>query len=181
MAVRNALVLVSGSVQEMPAGDTLNGTSGGGSTTVHMTADAAARGPAIADYFATTLSLDATSTYDIECHVSFLKTTAGTVLWTWLFSNAPTMATSRFEMTPITGYSGAAVTGAQVFAQATSKGTATNAHAASGSLTTAVDHSFVFVVRIRTNLATTLQLRSTESAGTITPRAGSYMKATKIV
>jgi hypothetical protein len=150
-------------------------------TPVAMTADAAARGAAIADYFATTLSLEASSTYDIECHAHFLKTTAGTVVWTWLFSNAPTMVTSRYEATPITGYTGAVVTGAPVQAQATSKGTATNAHAASGSLTTAVDHSFIFWVRIRTNAATTVQLRSTESAGTITPRAGSYMRARKII
>ena len=148
---------------------------------VHMTADAAARGPAIADYFASTLSLDAASTYDVECHISFLKTTAGTALFTWLFSNAPIMVTSRYEGTPITGYTGAAVTGAPVQAQATGRGVATIAHAASGSLTTAVDHSFVFWVRLRTNLATTLKLQSTEGAGTITPRAGSYMRAVKIV
>jgi hypothetical protein len=155
-------------------------SSSGDPAPVHMAADAAARGAAIADYFASTLSLDASSTYEIECHVHFLKTTAGTVIWTWLFSNAPGMVTSRYEMTPITGYSGAVVTGAPLQAQATGKGVATIAHAASGSLTTAVDHSFVFWVRIRTNLATTIQLRSTESAGTITPRAGSYMRARKI-
>lgn len=147
---------------------------------VHMTADAAARGAAIADYFATTLSLEASSTYEIECHAHFLKTTAGTVTWTWTFSSAPTMATSRSEATPTTGYTGATITGAPVQAQATSKGQATMAHAASGSLTTAVDHSFIFWVRVRTNAATTVQLRSTESAGTITPRAGSYMRARKI-
>lgn len=147
---------------------------------IHMASDRPAIGPAITDYFASPLSLDASSTYDIECHAHFLKTTAGTVLWTWTFTNAPIMTTSRNEGTPITGYTGAAVTGAPVAAQATSRGTATNAHAASGSLTTAVDHSFVFWVRIRTNLATTIQLRATESAGTITPRMGSYMNARKI-
>lgn len=150
-------------------------------TPVHMTADAVARGPTIADYFATTISLEASSTYIIECHVSFLKTTAGTIVWTWTCSSAPVMITSRNESTPITGYTGATITGAPLPAQATSKAVAATAHAASGSLTTAVDHSFVFWVHIRTNLATTIQLRSTESAGTITPRAGSFMKAEKIV
>lgn len=150
-------------------------------TPVHMSADAAARGPAIADYFATTLSLEAASTYDIECHAHFTKTTAGTVTFTWLFSNAPTICTSRYESTPATGYTTALVTGAPVQAQVTARAVAAMAHAASGSLTTAVDHSFVFWVRVRTNLAATLQLRSTEGAGTITPRAGSYMKAVKVV
>lgn len=147
---------------------------------VCMSADAAAIGPAITDYFASTLSLEASSTYDIECYVSFLKTTAGTITWTWNCSSAPTMLTSRNQSTPITGYSGATVTGAPVQAQATSKAVAATAHAASGSLTTAVDHSWIFWVRIRTNAATTIQLRATGSAGTITPRAGSYMRAFKV-
>jgi len=150
-------------------------------TAVHMTADAASRGAAIADYFASAISLEANSTYEIECHAHFLKTTAGTIVWTWAFSSAPTMFASRNHATPVTGYTGAAVTGAPIHAQATSRGQTTNAHAASGSLTTAVDHSFLFWAHIRTNAATTIQLRSTESAGTITPRAGSYMRARKIL
>lgn len=153
----------------------------GGFTAVHMNADAAAIGPAITDYFASTLSLAAASTYQIEGHANFLKTTAGTVIFTWLCSSAPTMITSRYQGVPITGFTGATITGAVVVAQATSKAVAAMAHAASGSLSTATDHSFTFLVRIRTNAATTIQLRSTESAGTITPRAGSYMAATKIV
>ncbi len=148
---------------------------------VRMAADAAPRGTAIADYFAATLSLEANSTYAIECHAHFLKTTAGTVIFTWACSSAPVMITSRSENTPIVGYSGATVTGAPIAATATSKAVAATAHAASGSLTTAVDHSFLFWVQIQTNAATTIQLRATESAGTITPRAGSYMKADKII
>ncbi len=153
----------------------------GNLTPVHMTADAAARGPGTADYFASTISLEANSTYDIECHVHFLKSTAGTITWTWLFSSAPAMVSSRNESTPVTGYTAAAVTGAPVPAQATGKAQTTINHAASASLTSAVDHSFVFWVRLRTVAATTIQLRSAESAGTITPRAGSYMRAIKIL
>jgi hypothetical protein len=39
----------------------------------------------------------------------------------------------------------------------------------------------MFRVRIQTNAATTIQLRSTQSAGTLTPQAGSYMRAIKVL
>lgn len=148
---------------------------------VMYTAAGSALGAAIADYFTSTLSLEANSTYEIEAHAYFLKTTAGTVIWTWAFSSAPIVATSRYEATPITGFTTTTITGAPLTAEATVEAATTVAHAASGSLTTAVRHSFMFRVRIRTNAATTLQLRCTESAGTVTPQQGSYMRATKIV
>jgi hypothetical protein len=34
---------------------------------------------------------------------------------------------------------------------------------------------------VETNAATTIQLRSTQSAGTLTPQAGSFMRATKVL
>lgn len=154
-------------------------TQAGGA--VQYTGAGAALGATIADYFTSTISLDAASTYEIECHAYFLKTTAGTVVWTWTFSSAPIAATSRNQSTPITGFTTTVITGAEVFAEATIEASTTLVHAASGSLSTAVRHSFIFRVRVRTNLATTIQLRCTESAGTVTPQAGSYMYAIKVL
>lgn len=148
---------------------------------VQYTAAGAAQGATIADYFTSTLSLDANSTYEIEAHAYFLKTTAGTVIWTWTFSSAPVVVTSRWAATPITGFTTTTITGTELYGLAAVEAATTMAHAASGSLTTAVRHSFIFRMRIRTNLATTLQLRSTQSAGTLTPQAGSYMRAEKIL
>jgi hypothetical protein len=155
--------------------------AGGGIAAVKYDATGAALGAAIADYFTSSISLEAASIYEIEAHAYFLKTTAGTVIWTWAFSNAPTMATSRWAAGPITGFTTATVTGTELYGHASAEAVAAMAHAASGSLTTAVRHSFIFRVRVRTNLATTIQLRCTESAGTVTPQAGSYMLATKVV
>jgi hypothetical protein len=149
-------------------------------TPVKYDAAGAALGAAIADYFTSSISLEASSIYEIECHAYFLKTTAGTVTWTWAFSSAPTMVSSRIENTPITGFTTTTITGAPVVAQATVEAQTTMAHAPSGSLTTAVRHSFMFWVRVRTNAATTIQLRCTESAGTVTPQPGSYMRARKV-
>ena len=138
-------------------------------------------GATIADYFSSTISLDASSTYEISCTAYFLKTTAGTVVFTWAFSSAPTMASSFYTATPITGFTTSTITGAPVVGEAHVQAATTMAHAASGSLSTAVYHVFRFDVTIRTNGATTIKLRATESAGTITPQAGSFMRASKVL
>jgi hypothetical protein len=146
-----------------------------------LTGLSGAIGATIADYFSSTLSLDASSTYQIECEAYFLKTTAGTVTFTWAFSSASTMSSSFYVGTPATGFTTSTITGAIVTGEAHVQAATTMAHAASASLTTAVYHSFRFTVTVRTNAATTIQLRATESAGTITPQAGSYMSAVKIL
>ena len=146
-----------------------------------VTGLAGAIGATIADYFSSTISLDASSTYEISCTAYFLKTTAGTVVWTWAFSSAPTMASSFYTATPITGFTTSTITGAPVVGEAHVQAATTMAHAASGSLSSAVYHVFRFDVTIRTNAATTIKLRATESAGTITPQAGSFMRASKVL
>lgn len=146
-----------------------------------VTGLAGAIGPAIADYFNATISLEAASIYEIEAHGYFLKTTAGTLVWTWAFSSAPTVAQSTWAAGPITGFTTALVNGTELYGHAVQEASTTLAYAASGSLTTAVRHSFRFKVLVRTNAATTIQLRATSSAGTVTPQVGSYMRAKKIV
>jgi hypothetical protein len=146
-----------------------------------LTGLAGAIGPTIADYFSTTISLDASSTYEIECVAYLLKTTAGTLTWTWAFSSAPTTSGSLLTYTPVTGFTTTTITDAPVNAQAHVNAQTTMAHAATASLTSAVNHTFRFRVHVRTNAATTIQLRATQSAGTITPQTGSYMRATKII
>jgi hypothetical protein len=146
-----------------------------------LTGLAGAIGATIADYFSTTISLDASSTYEVECLAYFLKTTAGTVIWTFTFSSAPTVASSFFTGTAATGFTTANVNGTVIHGQAHRQAATTIVHAATGSLTDAVYHTYRFRVFVRTNAATTIQLRATESAGTITPQTGSYMRATKII
>ena len=146
-----------------------------------LTGLSGAIGATIADYFSTTISLDASSTYEIECLAYFLKTTAGTVVFTFTFSSAPNVASSFFTGTAATGFTTANVNGTVIHGMAHQQASTTIVHAATGSLTTAVYHTYRFRVFVQTNAATTIQLRATESAGTITPQAGSYMRATKII
>jgi len=69
------------------------------------------------------------------------------------------------------------ITGAQITGEAHVQAATTMAHAATSSLTSAVYHVYRFQVMVRANAATTMQLRATLSAGTITPQAGSFMSA----
>jgi hypothetical protein len=153
-----------------------------GWTGVKYSAAGSAQGAAITDYFTSTISLDASSTYDIDCVAYFLKSTNGTVIWTWTFSSAPNAISSFYTATPAGGFTTTVITGtAFVGGSAAIQTSTTLAHAASTTLSTAVYHMFRFKVIVNTNAATTIQLRSTQTFGTLTPQAGSYMRATKVL
>lgn len=147
------------------------------------TTNGAAIGAAIADVFTTpsSLSLEASSVYELEGQLYFTKTTAGTAIWTNLFSSAPTLFTMESIQTAITGMAaatGATYTPLQLYFYA--QGATTVASAATGSLTTGVNHSFKFKGTIITNAACNWRLRLTQSAGTATPLAGSYYRIKKL-
>ena len=153
-----------------------------GWTGVKYSAAGSAQGAAITDYFTSTISLDASSTYDIDCVAYFLKSTNGTVIWTWTFSSAPNAISSFYTTTPSSGFNTAVVTGTPFAGGSAAIQTSTTlAQAASGPLSSAVYHMIRFKVLVNTNAATTIQLRSTQSAGTLTPQAGSFMRATKVL
>jgi len=127
----------------------------------------------IADFFPATssIALSATSLYEIECWCYFRKTTAGTVTFTMAASSAPTWMNGSYVSSPITGIN---ATGATPTGSAGSTGALTAAWAATGSLTTAVNHSFRFTIRILTNAATNWRMRFTSNTGTTQSLIGSY-------
>jgi hypothetical protein len=159
----------------------LNATSGrgniAGEQTFRLAADGTAIGPGISNYFGanSAISLEAASMYEITIHTFFLKTTSGTLTWTLTASSAPTSVVARNISTAITGTNGVGIVNT-----ITSVATTATAFLATGSLTTGVNHAFEFRVKVLTNLATDLRLNATQSAGTITPRAGSYYTVKKI-
>jgi len=133
----------------------------------------------IADFFPATssIALSATSLYEIECWCYFLKTTAGSVTFTMAASSAPTWMNGSYVSSPITGIN---ATGATPTGSAGSTGALTAAWAASGTLTTAVNHSFRFTIRILTNAATNWRMRFTSNAGTTQSLIGSYYIVRKL-
>ena len=165
---------------------TENTTAGRGEIGVfnqfRLDANSANIGNAIADFFGSTssINLEAGSYYDIEAQVWFLKNTAGTVTWTWTNSSAATLVRSYYIGTVATGFTTSIVTGAPITGYAIQQTSTALAHAATASLTGAVNHHFHFKLHVITNLATNLRLRITQSAGTVTPLAGSYYWVRKI-
>ena len=166
---------------------TPNSTSGRGAIgTFHqfvLGADVTAFGPTVSNYFGATsaVNLLASSYYDIECFCYFLKTTAGTAQWIPTVSSAATLFHSFYESTPITGFTTTVITGAMVTAEATIQTSTTATMVASGALTTAVYHIFKIRIKLLTNLACNFRLNVTQSAGTMTPKAGSYYTVRRLV
>jgi hypothetical protein len=159
-----------------------NATSGNGAITgqqiFQLAANVTAFGPAIGDFFGATsaISLEASSVYEIVIYAVMTKTTAGTATWTLTASSAPTRIIGNYQASPITGIAAGAPTSGFTGSQ----GATTAAFAATGSLTTAVNHAFQFVVQVQTNAASSFKLQLTQSAGTATPLAGSYYTVKKI-
>jgi hypothetical protein len=159
-----------------------NATSGNGAIvgvqTFNLAANVTAFGPTIGDFFGATsaISLEASSVYEIYIYAVMTKTTAGTATWTLTASSAPTRIAGTYLASPVTGIAA----GAPISGFAGSQGATTAAFAATGSLTTAVNHAFQFVTQVQTNAATSFKLQLTQSAGTATPLAGSYYTVKKI-
>lgn len=166
---------------------TKNTTSGRGEVPVYygyvLTSDRTAIGAAIADYFpaSSSINLEAGSYYELDAVCYFTKQTAGTVTWTWAFSSAASMARSYYVGTAATGFTTTASTTTAITGTAAQLTSTTLVHAATASLTTGVSHQHTFKLHIVTNLATNVRLRVTNSAGTVTPKAGSYYKVKKIL
>lgn len=149
------------------------------------TTNGAAIGPAAADVFTSpsSVALEASSVYEIEGMVYFLKTTAGTVTWNPVFSAAPTFSMIEYTQSPVTGLAAnGGTTLVSISGTGYTQGTATTVAvlASATNLTTAVNHFFRFRTYVRTNTACNWRLRATSSAGTITPLAGSYYSIRKV-
>jgi hypothetical protein len=135
----------------------------------------------IANFFGanSNIALVADGYYDIEITLYYLKTTAGTVTWTLTNSAAPTTQNIYYEMSPITGIVAPPGTASTMLT-----GQAVNATAAysfvTGSLTTAVNHFARFRIQLDNGTGTSLLIRATSSAGTITPLAGSIWTARRL-
>lgn len=138
-----------------------------------LTANGAAIGPAIADYFGTNSSFPTilNGVYEFVFHVYYLKTTAGQVTYT--ITNTQTYTNL------VADYVQSAVGGIATNASSTAAGivTTTAASAAlpiTASLTTGVNHVAVIRCIAECGTAGNIRLKVTNSAGTITPLRGSY-------
>ena len=134
----------------------------------------------IANYFGTTSNITLVSggEYEIEIDCWFLKTTAGTVTWTFTNSAAPTGMNIHYELSPITGIVSTAAATTLIGDQYNI--TAAAPTVVSGSLTTAVNHRHKFFIRLINGTGTSLKIQATCSAGTITPGINSSWTCRRI-
>jgi hypothetical protein len=151
-----------------------------------LAADGSAIGATIADFFGTNpaFNLNAATRYILEFQCYFLKTTAGTVTWTLTNTQAPVHQNIHFEMSPLTGIvAPAGSVAAYLSGDVVGDTTAAFALTASGSLTTGANHYMRMRVIVSTHAtnSSNIRLRATESAGTITPRRGSWQSCRRIV
>ena len=146
-----------------------------------LVADVAAIGPTIANCYGATsgISLDTSVFYEVEYHLYFTKTTAGTATFQLTFSNAPINANASYTGSPVGGIG---AVGAPQTAAIAKSVLATSALPVTGSLTTGVNHYYVVKAFFQANATTagTLNLQVTSSAGTITPLTGSYYKVLRL-
>lgn len=146
--------------------------------TFRLTANGSNIGPAIGDFFGanSSINLAATSVYNIEALAYLQKNTAGTLTWTWTASSAPTLITAMFWAGPVTGIAA----GTPTTLYTGSRGATTAAFGATGSITASAFMAYQFKVRVITNAATNFRLRVTNSAGTVTPQAGSFYTVSQV-
>lgn len=160
----------------------LNATSGRGAMvgeqTFRLPSNLTAIGPTIADFFGATssISLEASSVYEIRAYCMFNKTTAGTATWNLTYSSAPTFIIASYVASPITGIGA----GTPTSGFAANAGVTTTPFPATGSLSTGVAHAFQFTIQVITNLATNFRFQLTQSLGTAIPVSNSYYTVKKI-
>jgi len=134
----------------------------------------------IGNYFGSNsnISLASGGFYEIEIEMFFLKTTAGTVTWTFTNSAAPTGMNLAYRFSPIGGIvSTAAATyldGQQYNLTSTAPTVVT------GSLTTGVNHYAKFHIFLNNSTGTSLKIQAACSAGSITPGIGSNWKCRRL-
>lgn len=151
-------------------------TSGRGAIPVEQHFLLAAAGSTIstiANYFGATSNIPLVSGgyYEIEIDCYFLKTTAGTVTWTFTNSAAPTSMSLNYDFSDPSGIVSAPAATDVIGDQYNL--TATAPTAVSASLTTAVNHHAHFKIMLLNGTGTSLKIQATCSAGTITPGIGS--------
>jgi hypothetical protein len=145
-----------------------------------LDSNGSAIGAGIADFFGanSSISLPASSRWELEAHLYYLKTTAGTVTYTITNSAANyTNIAATYDQSPAAGMQTAA---GGVRAGIVGVTTAAAALPATTSLTTAVNHWAKLYAVIDMNAAGSIRIRCTESAGTITPLRGSYYKLRRL-
>jgi hypothetical protein len=144
-----------------------------------LAANLSTRGGTIADYFDANSAFPyvTNGVYELEWDLVFLKTTAGTLTWTLVLTQAPTNVVTSWDGSVITGIS---ATGAISEAALVTQTGTSIVLPVTGSLSNATNHRYKIRVMLEAATAGNIRLRCTVSAGTLTPLRGSLFKARRL-
>lgn len=132
------------------------------------------------------IPLLANATYEIEITAMALRgSTAGTVVWTFTNTAAPTGMFVEYEQSPLSGMpappgSTAALT--NLFIRGATNTTLAAYTFTTGTLAASVTHYFRFRILLRNGTGTSLRIQLTAGTGNnaMTPQANSYWKCTRL-
>lgn len=163
---------------------TINATEGRGQIPVEQRVMLTGNGGAIttiANFFGTNKNpiLIASARYELEVYALFLKTTSGTVTWTFTNSAAPNWQNIDYEMSPVTGIVAPPGTATELRGQILNDATAART-IVTAALTTAVNHYARIKFLIDNNTGTSLLIQATVSAGDIVPLKGSWWRLRRL-
>ena len=144
-----------------------------------LDADTAALGPTIADAFGTNSAIqtEQDAEYEIVFNIWYRKDTSGTVTWTVVNTQA-FAAFDGFKLQSVAG--GLAANGSPTGMGLTNTTSASQAFAATASLTDTTNQYTEIRVKCRTAAAGNIRLRVTSSAGTVILRRGSYFRVRRL-
>jgi hypothetical protein len=146
--------------------------------TFRLAANGANIGPTIADFLGanSALSLAASSVYEFDAWFYFTKNTAGTVTWSLASSANVNAMYASYIANAIAGMG----TGGVLQSYASTRGLSTLSYAATASIANNTTHNYRFTGVVFTSAAANFRLRITQSAGTVTPLAGSYITFNRV-
>lgn len=162
---------------------TNDATSGRGQVPVNqvfrLTTNLGATATTSSDFYGTSnaINLNSNSVYKAVFFVYFIKNTAGTVTLTANTSSAPIMMYGI--RTATTGASFTTI-GTPTFSYFGTIGTSNVVSNTPAALNAGTSHIYMADIWIYTNAATTLKIQCVNSAGTLTPLAGSWYSVTSI-
>lgn len=163
-----------------------NETTGGrgyvpATQTFRLTAAGTAIGNTIANFFGTTSNIPLVSGafYEIEIIALALRgATAGTAVWTFTNTVAPTLMVVDYEQSPLAGVAappGSVTALTNLYFRGTTSTTLAAYTFTTGTLAASVNHYFRFKILLNNSTGTSLKIQMTAgtAANTMTPQAGS--------
>lgn len=149
---------------------------------LRLTANGVNTATTISPFFGTNSSIPlvANGVYEIEIECYYIKNSNGTLIWTLTNSAVVTNMTVNILTSPIAGHTNVPTASTTQMGALVQQTAAATAFAATGTVANNATMWSRFKIILENASSTSIRLNVTNSAGNITPRRGSFWKATRI-